>query len=146
MQQNAKKPVFIADKANCTYWWHISFNPDQNVKEMTGYSKFQGMNEAASKDTCLMSKIEMLYKNGYFHRSRVISIYKRIAPLPNKDIDELILAITPESIAYFGDSFYVQRFLESFKLAVENGNAPAVNLRPLQPRTEKPPGEQRNAL
>lgn len=132
MQQTSAKPLFLADKANCTYWWEIEFNPDQNAKRMTGYSKFQGYNEAASKDTCLMSKIEMLYKNGYFHRSRRITFFKRIAPLPSASIDPVILIITPEEIRYLGDSFYIADFLKNFRQAVETGTAPPVKLRPLQ--------------
>lgn len=137
--QNTQKTVFLADKVNCTYWWHITFNPDQNAREMTGYSKFQGFNEAKSKDTCLMSKIEMLYKNGYLHRSRRIIFYKRIAPLPNADIDQVVLVIEPEKITYLGDSFYIADFLKNFTLAVHNGVAPTVKLRPLQTPQNKTP-------
>lgn len=88
-----KKTNLIADKIYSSFWWKIeldSNNPrnyNRNVQTLTGYSKFQGHDEAKDKIQMLMRKIIMLATNGYLDCSTDIIIYKRMGELIDKKRD-----------------------------------------------------------
>ena len=137
------KNNLIADKANSTYWWIIYLdrkNPFNKTDEMHGYSKFQNHDESKCKKNMIMAKIEMLYKNGYLKRCTHIEFYKKIAPLPNKQEDLLILTLykndflIPEKmITNFPHE--VKTFLSKFYDAITAGRE-IKNLRPLPEKTK----------
>lgn len=129
--RRTKSPL-VPDKINSTYWWELLMNPDQNVERITGYSKFEGFNESRNADDTLASKIEMFYKNGYFHRCQKITIYKRLGAICNIETDEVILIITKDAWVYTGGSINIELFLENFRNRIIFGHAPKVHLRPLQ--------------
>lgn len=78
-----KYQKLVADKVNSTYWWIIELdhshpsNYNPNVKEITGYSKFQGHDEARDKHNLFESKVIMLFQRGYHQRSHRITIYMK---------------------------------------------------------------------
>jgi hypothetical protein len=129
-KRRTKSPL-VPDKINSTYWWVINMNPDQKVEVITGYSKFEGFNEARNADDTLASKIEMLYKRGYFHRSRRITIYKRLGAMCNIETDQTLLEISPDNWIYYGESKNIELFITNFRNRIENGIAPKVHLRPI---------------
>lgn len=97
MQTAARK---IADKSNSTYWWNMELNtahPGNNpaVTHMTGYSKFQGHDEARDKEYLLYAKIIMLVEHGYTARSKKISIHWKRGALINKISDPVLLELYP---------------------------------------------------
>lgn len=120
-----------ADKVQCHYWWEMFLNPDQRAIKLVGYSKFEGYRENQSKEQSLMRSITMLYSKGYFFKTTQIIIYERVGPIANVELDKIILSIKPSAIAYYGDSKDVERFLSNFRMAVDNGIAPKVHLRPV---------------
>lgn len=132
----------IPDKANCTYWWIMYLNPNfagNTVETITGYSKFQSQAEANNKINCLMSKIEMFYKNGYIERSLYIEVYKRIGALPSKQNDRLILILKendyqiPDNLV-FKIPFELKTFLNNFYDCIYR-KKPIKNLRPIVDRS-----------
>lgn len=97
-----KKTNPPADKLNSTYWWEINLdhrhprNYNYKVETLSGYSKFQGHDEAKDKVEMLQRKILMLATNGYFERSKYILIYKRAGTFINKSSDKLLLTLLPK--------------------------------------------------
>jgi hypothetical protein len=92
-------PQLIPDKVNSSYWWIVNLDPlhpDNRTDKITGYSKFQKQREANCKNHVFMSKMEMLYKNGYFKRCKSIDIYRRVAPLPSIQEDPLMITLYPD--------------------------------------------------
>lgn len=90
-----------ADKIDATYWWVMKLDPTHpenapNKEEITGYSKFQGHDEARDKIQLLLRKILMLVTNGYLERSNSIQIYRRKGEFVNKKEDDLILTLFPD--------------------------------------------------
>lgn len=139
--QYKKTQKFIPDKVNCTYWWEIIMNPDQAAQKVVGYSKFEGFSEARDADHVLCSKVEMLYKNGYMHRSKCITIYRKQGAICNKEIDSVVLVIKPEAWEYLEavnppeePRTIVELFLSNFRDCIFLGKAPQVHLRPIKPR------------
>lgn len=120
----------VADKINSSYWWEMEMHDDQRVKFMTGYSKFEGFNEARNTDDVLAGRVEMLYKNGYMLNTRCITIYKRIGAICNRELDQVVLIITPTNWEYRGGSFNMEVFLTNFRNRIEQGIAPKIHLRP----------------
>lgn len=127
---NTHAPL-IPDKVNSTFWWQMQMNPDQRVRTMTGYSKMEGYREAKSKSQTLATKVMMFYKNGYFHRTSLITVYERKGLICNIEVDEPILAITREQIMYTGDSKDFETWLKNFQYRIANGIAPEVHLYPI---------------
>ena len=83
------------DYSNSTYWWIMNLAPGNKKPFLTGYSKFQGQSEANDKINCLIRKIYMLYHYGWLDKCTHIDIYKRLGPLPNKQVDRNILILYP---------------------------------------------------
>lgn len=104
MQNNETKKL-TADKLYATYWWLIQLNPQHamnqpGIFEMTGYSKFQGQDEAKDKEYLLMSKILMLISRGYHERSKKIELFYRDGIVINKTAAPLIVTLYPNDFAY----------------------------------------------
>jgi hypothetical protein len=133
----------IPDKVNCTYWWIINLdtkNPANRTDVMHGYSKFQKQAEAKDKNDILFAKLEMFYKNGYFKRIQSIDIYKRVAPFPSKQGDQLLITLFPDDytipISSIGDlDQEVQKYLQKFYGHMLR-NMPVDGLRPLKDPTK----------
>lgn len=138
-----KQKNLIPDKVNCTYWWIINLdmsNPDNKTEIMHGYSKFQLQDEAKCKSHVFMSKMEMFYKNGYFKRCKSIDIYKRVAPLPNKQEDPLMITLYPDDYLIPGSfvdqiPLEVKQYLQKFYGRMLRG-MDVQGLRPLKDNTK----------
>lgn len=100
-QSEARKVQLVPDKIYSTWWWIMELDPSHprnfnpKVTHLTGYSKFQGHDEARDKDYLLMSKILMLATNGYLKRTRKIEIYKREGNLILKNQDRQYFELYP---------------------------------------------------
>lgn len=92
-----------ADKIYSTFWWEIELdhrhprNYNYKVTQLTGYSKFQGHDEAKDKAQMLMRKVLMLATNGYLERSKYIIVYKRAGNLVNKKQDRILFTLQPKT-------------------------------------------------
>jgi len=122
----------IADKMYSTYWWIITLdhqhpeNYNENVKEITGYSKFQGHDEAQDKRQMLMRKCVMLAQHGYIQRCKRIEVYARDPreAIINKKTSMLLFTMYPKDFRLEPEylKIYVWvKFLNDFYLAMRNG-------------------------
>lgn len=93
-----KKTTEKKDSFYSTYWWEIwldknHFDNSPRVEKMTGYSKYKGMDEAKDKEYLLMSRIKMLFTNGYLSRCKMIEIFWKKGDVVNKKTDPKIVTL-----------------------------------------------------
>lgn len=118
MENSIKK----TDKIYSTYWWEMELDPNHphnssKVKLMTGYSKYEGHDEAMDKLELFMKKIIMLHSNGYFDKSKFIIFFMRVGNLLDKSNCRTLLWMNKEDYKIndeikFDTKFYKYFFIE----------------------------------
>lgn len=117
------------DKIYSTFWWEMKLdlnhpqNYSQRVKDMTGYSKIAGHDEAKDKAELLMKKIVMLNSRGYFEKSTLIIFYMRQGNFLNKSAsvellrmnkkDYLVNEVCKSDRTFYTD-FFIKRGVLNF--------------------------------
>lgn len=133
------KQEFKSDKLNSTYWWIIKLDPNhpenynENVKEITGYSKREGHDEARNKSELLKKKVLMLHSRGYFEKSTKITFYLRNGEFLDKNNSIMLIELTKKDYGinnriYSDKEFYnaiykksgLILFLDRFYHAISN--------------------------
>ena len=134
------KDEFQSDKIYSTFWWIITLDPkhpsnyNPNVKEIHGYSKRIGHDEARDKGALLMKRIIMLHSRGYFEKSRNIKIYMKRGDLLNKENSQPLLKLQKQDYEISSEclsdkkmfeEFFIkkgiQRFLNKFYESIKEG-------------------------
>lgn len=119
--------ALVADKMTSTFWWEMFLDPAQPlncVEKMTGYSKFQGHDEAKDKRQLLMRKVIMLYTTGWLNKSTQICMYCRVGEFIDKKRDEMMFVLKRDHVElsprYLQD-FELVRFFEKFYQMLRSG-------------------------
>lgn len=112
--------AFESDKIHSTYWWVIKLdhshqaNYNKEVKEITGYSKSIGHDEARDKAILIMKKIVMLHSHAYFDKSLYILIYMRCGEILDKSDSILLFKLMKTDYEISKECMSDQNFYQKF--------------------------------